>query len=137
MGRFDRYIYPFAFLCENKRIDLVILHQSNQSIIMNKSSKVNSERGHVTVYQEGQSKGMTKTALKDWMPIKNTRSPTQGFPPCLVSTRHGYLSLISAGIDHDPSAVFPTHMKLSFLLFELGWYFLFCRSCSYSDMPNV
>lgn len=67
---------------------------------------------------------MTKTALKDWMPVKNTRSPAQGFPPCLASTRHGYLSLISAGIDHDPSTVFPMHRTLS-LLFELGLVFSF------------
>ncbi|KAH4601989.1 hypothetical protein HBH82_170230 [Parastagonospora nodorum] len=49
---------------------------------------------------------MMKTALKDWVPIKNTRSPTQGFPPHLA-TRRGYLSLISASIDHVPSTVSP------------------------------
>ncbi|KAH3909806.1 hypothetical protein HBI56_131240 [Parastagonospora nodorum] len=65
---------------------------------------------------------MMKTALKDWVPIKNTRSPTQGFPPRLA-TRRGYLSLISASIDHVPSTVSPCTNEVSF--FELGWYFPF------------
>lgn len=52
----------------------------------------------------------------------------------MPQARHGYLSLISADIDHVPSTVSPCTMN--FHLFELVGIFLF-RSCSYSDMPSI